>query len=285
MTLGLAVAVVVVAMAARAPLSRSTPVDAQAAQGPTVALFMVLAGVGIVMLGTVAAMAWFGRRRKNDLPSPEPRRIDIPWFWKLAVTLLTFALGAALVVGALLGTRSLHQASRFASPAFGIGSLRRGPRSGASNGFVVPSWLSWTLLGLVVIAIAACAATALWLRRARRRTDSQAADAIATREAVGAAIGALGAEGDPRRAVIAAYGAMQRTLGDHGVVRSPAEAPREYLNRVLLASRATEREVTTLTRLFEEARYSVHPIPERMREAALAALRALQRGLRAEGAG
>ena len=62
---------------------------------------------------------------------------------------------------------------------------------------------------------------------------------------------------------------MQRTLGERGVVRSPAEAPREYLQRALVASRATEREARTLTGLFEEARYSAHPIPERLRELAV----------------
>ena len=99
-----------------------------------------------------------------------------------------------------------------------------------------------------------------------------------------AAIGALDAEADPRRAVIAAYGAMQQTLGEHGVARSSTEAPREYLQRVLTASRANDREVRTLTGLFEEARYSTHPIPERLREVALAALRSLQGRLQAEGA-
>ena len=77
---------------------------------------------------------------------------------------------------------------------------------------------------------------------------------------------------------------MQRELGEHGVARSPAEAPREYLERALTASRATESEATTLTGLFEEARYSTHPIPERFREAALSALRSLQRRMQAGGA-
>jgi hypothetical protein len=101
---------------------------------------------------------------------------------------------------------------------------------------------------------------------------------------VDAAIGALDAEADPRRAVIAAYRAMQQTLGEHGVARSPTEAPREYLQRVLTANQASEREAKTLTSLFEEARYSAHPIPERLREVALAALRSLQGRLRSQAA-
>lgn len=103
--------------------------------------------------------------------------------------------------------------------------------------------------------------------------------------AVEAAIGALDTIADPRGAVIAAYVAMQATLAERGVARSPAEAPREYLRRVLMAISATEREATTLTGLFEEARFSTHPIPERVRELALAALSSLRARLTAgEGA-
>jgi Domain of unknown function (DUF4129) len=53
---------------------------------------------------------------------------------------------------------------------------------------------------------------------------------------------------------------------------------------VLAASQANEREASTLTGLFEEARYSTHPIPERLREVALAALRSLRGRLKTEGA-
>jgi len=150
-----------------------------------------------------------------------------------------------------------------------------------STAFVVPSWLPWTVLGIAAVAVIA-GLVVLWLRRPR--PAAEAPEPTATRAAVDAAIGALDAEADPRRAVIAAYGAMQRTLGEHGMVRSPTEAPREYLQRVLLASHAGEREARTLTLLFEEARYSTHPIPERLRETALASLRSLRRHLQAEGA-
>jgi hypothetical protein len=53
---------------------------------------------------------------------------------------------------------------------------------------------------------------------------------------------------------------------------------------VLVASQANVREARTLTGLFEEARYSTHPIPERLREAALLALRSLRSRLQTEGA-
>ncbi|MGB0091097.1 MAG: DUF4129 domain-containing protein, partial [Solirubrobacteraceae bacterium] len=101
---------------------------------------------------------------------------------------------------------------------------------------------------------------------------------------VEAAIGALETATDPRGAVIAAYGAMERTLATHGVARSPAEAPREYLRRTRAASSATEREARTLTGLFEEARFSTHPIPERVRELASSALSCLRARLPGGGA-
>jgi cytochrome b561 len=279
--LGLAVVVVVVAIAARAPLSGATPVNARSAQAPTTALFMVLLGTGVVMLGALVLVVWPGRRRKDDPPEQEPTRIEVPWIWKLVAIVLPVALGAALVAAAVSGTRSAHTAPGFGGESFGGASAGTNHSSGAGGGFTVPAWLPWTVLAIVGIALAA-GVVVLWLRR--ERTATEPPETSAARAAVEAAIGALDTETDPRRAVIAAYGAMQRELGEHGVARSPAEAPREYLQRTLTASRATEREARTLTGLFEEARYSTHPIPERLREAALSALRSLQRRLQAGGA-
>lgn len=275
---GLGVAVVVVAMAARAPLSGATPVDARSAQAPTTAVFVLLAGTGIVMLGALVALVWPGRRPKDDPPELEPTRIEVHWIWKVVAVVLPFALGAALVLAAVLGTRSVRTSPRFVGQPFGSGSSGAASSTGSGGGFAIPAWLPWTLATIVVVVLAV-AVLALWLRRERTGTD----EAGAARAAVEAAIGALDDDPDPRRGVIAAYGAMQRALGERGVVRSPAEAPREYLERALITSRATEREARTLTELFEEARYSTHPIPERVREVALSALRSLQRRLQADG--
>ena len=277
--LGLAAAAALVAMAARAPLSRATRVDARSAQAPTTALFMLLAGTGIVMLGAMVLVVWSGRRRKDDPPEREPTRIEVSWIWKVMAIVLPFALGAALVAAAVIGTRSGRTGPQFGGQPFGGAPPRATRPTGAGGAFAVPAWLPWTLLAIVAIALAA-GALVLW--RQRQRPATEAVEASAARAAVEAAIGALDDEADPRRGVIAAYGAMQRTLADRGIVRSPAEAPREYLQRALLASRAAEGEARTLTGLFEEARYSTHPIPERLRDAALSALRSLQRHLQGE---
>jgi Domain of unknown function (DUF4129) len=272
-TAGLVVAVVVVAIAARVPLSRSTPVDASAAQAPTTALFVLLIGAGVVMLGALAAVAWSGRRRKDDPPEHEPTPIEVPWIWKLLGILLPCLVGAALVTAAILGARSVRTTPRSGGVAVGPIPLRARSTAGTAAGFTVPAWLPWTVLAIIGVGVAA-GVFGLWVRRGRARVEES--KHAATSAALEAAVGALVSDRDPRRAVIAAYAAMQRTLDEHGVARSPAEAPREYLRRVLIANRATEREATTLTDLFEEARYSAHPIPERVRDVALAALRSLQ---------
>ena len=271
---------VVVAIAARAPLSRSTPVDATSLQAPTIAVFTLILGVGVVMFGALIMLAWSGRRRKDEPPEHQPSPPEVHWIWQLLAILVPLALGAALVVAAVTGSKREQNAHPLGGA---LGAGRAGELSGRSGraGFVVPSWLPWTLLVIVGVVVAA-GVVVLWLTR--RISAVAPPEAIATRAAVDAAIGALDAEADPRRAVIAAYGAMQRTLGEHGVARSPTEAPREYLQRVLMASQANEREARTLTSLFEEARYSTHPIPERVREVALAALRALRGRLQMEGA-
>jgi hypothetical protein len=277
---GLVLAVAVVSVAARAPLSRAAAVNARAAQAPTTALFMVLAGMGVVMVGGLVLLLWSGRRRKDDPPEREPTKIDVHWIWKLVAMLIPFALAAALVVAAVLGTRQAHQAPRLGGQSFGSGGSRLTGSSATRGGFTLPAWLPWTLLAIAGIALAAGVAV-LWLRR--WRPAMAAPEVSAPHAAVEAAIDALDTEADPRRAVIAAYSAMQRSLGERGIVRSPAEAPREYLNRALMVTHGTERDARTLTDLFEEARYSLHPIPERFRELALSALRSLQRRLQAEG--
>ena len=274
--------VVAVAAVARSPLSRSTPVNATSAQGPAVALFVVLTGLGIVMLGALAALAWSGRRRKDDPPEPEPTRVELPWIYKLIALLLLLAMGGAVIAAAVLGARSTRATPRAGGGALGTSHAPVAPAR-TTAGFAVPSWLPWAALAIVAFGVVVAVGVFL-CGIVRDGSAKPSHEADATSAAVEAAINALDAGPDPRRSVIAAYGAMQRALGERGVVRSPAEAPREYLRRVLLEQGATQREATTLTGLFEEARYSTHPIPERVRRLALAALRSLQARLGAEGA-
>ena len=137
------------------------------------------------------------------------------------------------------------------------------------------------MLAIVLVAMLAGVAV-LVLCRGRRGPTHLSGRAGA---AVEAAIEALDTITDPRSAVIAAYASMERTLAAHGVARLPAEAPREYLRRVLVETDGTARDAGTLTGLFEEARFSTHPVPERVRELALAALSSVRARLHTGGSG
>jgi hypothetical protein len=55
---------------------------------------------------------------------------------------------------------------------------------------------------------------------------------------------------------------MQRVLAERELGRRSPEAPREYLARVLGEGGMPEGSLTTLTEMFEEARFSLHPIPD-----------------------
>jgi hypothetical protein len=90
----------------------------------------------------------------------------------------------------------------------------------------------------------------------------------------------LRSEGDPRRAVIAAYARMERVLAQHGQPRHVSEAPFEYLARVLLKLRVRAAAVRELTELFEHAKFSTHEIDDPMKERAIAALVSIRDDLR-----
>ena len=237
---GITAAAAVVGAAARGPLSRSTPIDASSASAPVTALSFLLLGAGTVALTALGILIFRQRRRKDDPEDHASEPPEIPWIWKVAGDLAPFALGAALILAAVTGSKKLPVAPDL-SGGFGggfggaSGRPRRrpagGPASSCRPGCPGRSWrsCSWRLSRASWCSRSAAAASA------GRRPEPAAAG-----EAVQAAIAALEADTDPRGAVIAAYAAMQRTLAAHGLGRSPSEAPREFLRRVLVASRAAE---------------------------------------------
>jgi Domain of unknown function (DUF4129) len=71
-------------------------------------------------------------------------------------------------------------------------------------------------------------------------------------------------------------------LAAHGLARRPAEAPLEYLARVLRGLDVRESAVQSLTRLFEYAKFSGHDIDAAMKEEAITALIKVRNDLQAE---
>jgi hypothetical protein len=89
-------------------------------------------------------------------------------------------------------------------------------------------------------------------------------------------------EPDPRRAIVAAYARMLAVLGRLGVRRRAAEAPLEYLRRLLGALEGDPEPVRRLTDLFELAEFSRQPVTEALRDEAIGALEAVRARLGAQ---
>ena len=141
-------------------------------------------------------------------------------------------------------------------------------------------WLAAVVVGGVLVGIvAASVLTGLWKRRLDRDPERLAAEALA--EELDLTVDDLRYEPDLRRAVVAAYARMERSLALHGLARRRFEAPLEYLARVLGELQVTDDAVSRLTFLFERAKFSTHPIGPEMRDDAIAALVALRDDLRA----
>jgi hypothetical protein len=147
----------------------------------------------------------------------------------------------------------------------------------------VPGWLRWVFALLLLAALVAVSVVLVraWPSmgglRGRRRgpadperdeLEDEADGAISedqdtgvVRRALDAALEPLRDPTDPRGAVIAAYVRMETVLAERELGRQPPEAPREYLARVLGKGGMPEHSLTTLTDMFEEARFSRHEIP------------------------
>ena len=72
--------------------------------------------------------------------------------------------------------------------------------------------------------------------------------------------------------MIAAYARLERVLAAHRLPRRPAEAPLEYLARMLDDLAVSPEAARRLTDLFERAKFSQHAVGREMKEEAIAAL-------------
>jgi Domain of unknown function (DUF4129) len=168
-----------------------------------------------------------------------------------------------------------------------------------------PGPLPLLVAGLAVVAMAAIVAAGLLADRRRRGPPRTPAERLV--ELLDDTLDDIEQDPDPRRAVIAAWARMERGLAAAGLPRTPAEAPFEYVARVLAAVADSPghpvggvagggaprvggvprtppvrpASVHRLTDLFERAKFSHHTIDQAMRQQAVAALRAVRADLAA----
>ena len=137
-------------------------------------------------------------------------------------------------------------------------------------------WLPIVVVGGLIVGIGG----AMVVMALRRQRELLAATPLreTLADVVTETLDDLRREADPRKAVIAAYAKMERTLAARGIPRRESEAPVEYLTRILDVVSASGHSVRRLTGLFARARFSPHEIDAKMKEDAIEALT----GLRAE---
>ncbi len=191
--------------------------------------------------------------------------------WRTWVGPLLIVMGAMLLARHL-STRDLRLNNELVLPPSVQGDPST-PTDPAAGGYEaqfawVPVLVTLALIGVAVFGI-------WWSGRARRhargeRRRDPLSDAFAI--AVDESLDDLRAEPDPRRAVIAAYARLERVLAAHGLPRSPAEAPLEYLRRMLAELSVSPAAARKLTDLFERAKFSQHAVGPEMKQQAIDAL-------------
>jgi hypothetical protein len=141
--------------------------------------------------------------------------------------------------------------------------------------------LRWDEVALVLVLVAGVGVY-LWRSRTPRNElrPLRVRRRLALSRAVDDSIDDLRRDPDVRRAIIAAYARMERTLAGAGLPRAPSEAPFEYLERSLRELDTSADAARHLTALFERAKFSQHEPAESMREEAIDALVAVRDDLR-----
>ena len=179
------------------------------------------------------------------------------------------------VVGIALYIRSgRHFGNPFNRGGGGGGGSGTLGRPGSAHPAVTGS--DWTAVIVIwVVLIAAAAFLYLRYRASRRSADLLPLPAFAE-DPGESEVARLRRELDPRRAVIAAYAAMERLMARDGVARGAHEAPMEYLGRVTLHGHHRVAAVHRLTALFQRGRFSDRPVDEDMRQRAIDAVGELE---------
>jgi len=276
LVLGMLGLLALVAMAARNDHpNTSGGVTAHAVPNSVQDYFVTLLAIVYVVALVAIVVGLFTHR--HSWQEPKSR-----WLANFALVVLLMAIATGVGYFAMTHT-NLGDRVKKAQAQQGRGAGATRPRSLGRDALVVrQANFQWTLLagvaGLVLLA-----GIYVYVRRRRAPLEPVGAsleeDIVATLETT---IEDLRGERDPRRAVIAAYAQMERTLARHGYSRARSEAPFEYLARILRDLDVRDEAVRMLTGLFEYAKFSPHEIDGAMKEDAIDALLAIRDDLRRE---
>ncbi|MGL6278901.1 MAG: DUF4129 domain-containing protein, partial [Gaiella sp.] len=146
-----------------------------------------------------------------------------------------------------------------------------------------PEFTPWpvVIVGVLLLAVAVTIVLRRRAQHASRAQDGADQPETALADVLDETLDDLRAEADPRRAVIAAYARMEEALAAVGLPRRAAEAPEEYLARVLGALEVSRDGAGRLTDLFTWARFSGHDVRPEMKTESIDTLERVRDELRA----
>ena len=239
---------------------------------PLATLLFVLGGVWVAALLVASPML-----SGLTLTGVEPRQRR--WHGNVLAGVVFFSL---ILAGIAILRKLRPGEGRQDGPGAGAGRTPTSPEGTGRVPTIDPASIDWLVVGLVfVAALVGFSILAAVLVRPKGRSLPELKARKEIERMLDETLDDLHRERDPRRAVIAAYARMERALGTYGLPRRPAEAPLEYLGRVLAELTGSASAARRLTRLFERAKFSEHSIDLRMKEDAIAAVGAVRDELRA----
>jgi hypothetical protein len=266
------IAVVAIASRAHSPTGGGT---SHAIDSQLLWEFFLLAFVALFLLCLPVAI-WVVITTRLDAPPSRKKRRNR--YLSLAIGVTAALLAVVIAAERYYGS---HDHGKKQSPLQQNGASAGGPGP-AKVGKKIPfDWLP----AIVILSIAGGGAVVIaytLFRRPYVRVPTQAELAARLSAVLDDSLDDLRAEKDPRRAVIATYARMERTLAGAGLPRAAAETPLEYLGRILRELLHTSADaVARLTALFERAKFSPHEIDSAMKRDAINALAAVRDELRA----
>jgi hypothetical protein len=266
--------IAVAALASRAHIlgESAPPVSASASRVILDSLFYLALVFEAAVLVMMVWAVW-----PDGSGQPQARR---PSLWQ---TLVTPLAGLALIALALLYRDHIQRALNGLQGAGGSGHASAANLSNPSPaGVNSHSGFDWLAFGIVALLVATALAYLFYLRRKGRRREIRQKRRLAAEleQVMAESVEELAMDPDPRRAVIAAYARMERVLAAQGSPRHPAEAPTEYVRRLLGQLELRGELLYGLTELYEQARFSAHEIDPRMRAQAIDLLERIRADLR-----
>lgn len=235
-----------------------------------------------VFLAHIVRRGWSRRQPGDDPPEDTREARRVPTWMRVLRQIVGLLYFLALAYALSRGGLSLDAILALGAGAGAVGGAGLGGAAAES----APALVTWSFAVLAVAAGLGALGLAVWVslgvRRAARDDEGEGPTPPSPLEsAVDDSVEDLRAEPDPRRAIVRCYARFERAAAASGVERKPWSTPMEFMREALRRLPLPRTAVPTLTRLFELARFSHHPLGPTERDLALTALDEIRSAMQA----